>query len=110
VFSEGDPADRMFFLLSGRVSVQLAVGDHTRRLASIGPGAAFGEMALLDEGRRSSTVVADEDVVCRALSRHALTDLEDGPPGEIASVLFRNLAKSLSGRLLETNETVRTLE
>ena len=110
VFSEGDPADRMFFLLSGRVSVQLAVGDHTRRLASIGPGAAFGEMALLDEGRRSSTVVADEDVVCRALSRHALTDLEDGPPAEIASVLFRNLAKSLSGRLRETNETVRTLE
>ncbi len=110
VFSEGDPADRMFFLIAGRVSVQLPVGDHTRRLASIGPGSAFGEMALLDEGSRSSTVVADEDCECRALSRHALTEMEHGPGSEIVPVLFKNLAKSLSRRLRETNEMVRALE
>jgi glutaminase len=110
VFSEGDTADRMFFLLSGRVSVQLTVGDHTRRLASIGPGAAFGEMALLDEGSRSSTVVADEDAVCRSLSRHSISELEHGPAPEIVAILMKNLAKSLSRRLRETNGAVRALE
>jgi CRP-like cAMP-binding protein len=84
--------------------------------ASIAALRSFGdldsalEMALLDEGSRSSTAVADEDSVCRALSRHALTEMEHGPGSEIVPVLFKNLAKSLFRRLRETNEMVRALE
>jgi anti-anti-sigma regulatory factor len=110
VFSEGDRADRLYFLLSGRVSVELDVEGGSRRIASFGPGAAFGEMALLDEGTRSSSVFAEEESTCRVLTRAALAHLERADVPRITSVLYRNLACVLSRRLRETNEALRSLE
>ena len=40
----------------------------SRRIASLGRGTVFGEMALIDGARRSATIVADEDVACYELS------------------------------------------
>ena len=59
---EGEPADALYFVLSGRVSVRLAVSDGTRdrRLATFGPGMAFGETALVADGVRTADVVTDE--------------------------------------------------
>ena len=49
-----------------------ATGDRSRRLATFGQGVAFGEMALLDEGRRSADVVCDEPCTVAELSLAAL--------------------------------------
>lgn len=56
---ENDPADSFWVLSSGRVRV-LRQGDDGEEvlLASLGPGATFGEGALLLEGQRTSTVRA----------------------------------------------------
>ena len=50
VFREGDDADRMYFVLEGRVSVMLPLDtrDRSRRLVTFGPGLIFGETALLE--------------------------------------------------------------
>jgi len=74
ICSEGDDADRMWILTSGSASVRLrAAAPHaTRRIASMGPGTTVGDMALLEGGRRSATVVADEEVFSYELSRAAL--------------------------------------
>jgi glutaminase len=110
VFSEGDPADGMYFIESGQVSVQLHRGGGSIRLASFGPGATFGEMSLLDEGQRSSTIVAEENTVCRVLSPEALASIANGAFSALSSILYRNLAKTLSWRLRESNEAIRSLE
>src|SRR5580700_410246 len=56
---ENDPADSFWVLSSGRVRV-IRQGDDGVEvlLASLGPGAIFGEGALLREGQRTSTVRA----------------------------------------------------
>jgi len=110
IFSEGDAADRMFLLISGRVSVHLRVGEGSRRIATFGPGSVFGEMAMLDDGVRSSSVQADEDAVCQVLFRDVLSRLESGGFPALTSILYRNLAKSLSRRLRDTNEELRSLD
>ena len=110
VFSEGDAADGMYFVESGRVSVQLVGAGGSIRLASFGPGATFGEMALLDEGVRSSTIVAEEDTVCWVLSPGALGSISHGATSELSSILFRNLARTMSWRLRASNEAIRSLE
>ncbi len=51
VFRRGERADGMYFIASG--AVEIAVGDKRIRL---GRGDFFGEMALLDQSRRSATV------------------------------------------------------
>ena len=56
---EGDPADSYWVLTDGRVRVVRDGADGTEvTLATLGPGATFGEGALLREGARTSTVRA----------------------------------------------------
>lgn len=56
---EGDPADSYWVLSDGRVRVVRDGADGTEvTLATLGPGATFGEGALLHGGSRTSTVRA----------------------------------------------------
>lgn len=112
VFREGDRADSMFFLLAGRVDVLLPLdsgsGDRSRRLATFGQGVAFGEMALLDEGRRSADVVCDEPCTVGELSMTALHCLDEEHPMLLQTVQA-NLAHMLARRLRAANAQIRAL-
>jgi CRP/FNR family cyclic AMP-dependent transcriptional regulator len=55
---EGDQAAGMHIVLEGDTKVQ--IGGRTRR--KMGTGAYFGEVALVDGGPRSATVIAETDV------------------------------------------------
>lgn len=62
VFHRGDPADSLHLIAKGRFAARTmtSLGD-TVTLAIRGPGAAFGEMALLaDDAKRLATVAALE--------------------------------------------------
>ena len=74
-----------------------------------GPGMAFGEMALLVEGPRSADVAADEPVVAARLPIADLRALELRRP-ELIAIVYRNLARTLGGRLRRANAQVRALE
>ncbi|MGH2706145.1 MAG: glutaminase A [Actinomycetota bacterium] len=108
VFTEGDAADAIYFVIAGRVSVGLHVDGRSQRLTTIGPGSCFGEMAIFDDGERSATVAVEEDAVCHVLPRDALARLENGVPGLVAT-LHRNLATMLARRLRDANEEIRAL-
>jgi glutaminase len=109
---EGEAADEMFFLLAGRISVVLPLdvraGGRSRRLATLGPGVAFGEMALLDEARRSADVVCDEPSVVASLSLDALNELDGSYPA-IGPTIHGNLARLLARRLRLANAQIRAL-
>jgi anti-anti-sigma factor len=104
---EGDSADTMWILARGSVSVRLARGhDETRRVAGLSVGTTVGEMALLEGGQRSATIIADEDVECYALTRTALATLLERHP-TIALRLLVNLGAELSKRLRMTSDALR---
>ena len=79
IVREGDEARLFFVVARGTVTVQLRIrhegGDRVFRVASLGPGLTFGEMALLDGGRRSADIVADERAVCYGFSVEALREV-----------------------------------
>jgi CRP-like cAMP-binding protein len=84
--AQGDEADEVVLVLDGVVSV--AVDGEA--LAELGPGAILGERALLEEGRRTSTVTATTPVKVaavpgRALDRSALAELAGGHRREDAA-------------------------
>jgi HD-GYP domain-containing protein (c-di-GMP phosphodiesterase class II) len=60
VFEEGAPGDAMHLVRSGMLEVQRAEGVERYVLARLGPGTAFGELAVLDRTPRTATVVAVE--------------------------------------------------
>ena len=55
---QGEEAGRFFLVLEGTTEVTV----NGRKVATLGPGVAYGEVALLDGGLRSATVVALTDV------------------------------------------------
>lgn len=105
---EGDAGDRMWFLGQGSVSVRLLVGDGrgSRRLASLGRGTMFGEMALLEGAVRSASIVADEPVVCYELASEDFDLLLREKPA-VATKIMRNVARELTRRLRRTSEELR---
>ena len=113
IIREGDQARLFFVLARGTVSVQITVPSRTgkkkRRVASLGPGLTFGEMALFDGGARSADVIADERVICYGLEVEHLKELSAVHPNIMVTILA-NLTRDFSERLRHANEAIRTLE
>jgi glutaminase len=100
----GEPANSLFFLQSGMVSVKLPSGV---RLASLGPGMEFGEMAII-ENKRSADVWADTPVKCLELPLDTFADYRRLHP-QIAMKIMRNLSALLARRLILANAKVDLL-
>ncbi|MCW2921659.1 MAG: trkA [Thermoleophilia bacterium] len=87
VFRQGDEADRFFILVDGGVDVE----RDGEVLATLGPGAFFGESALLVRGARSATVTTiaasslwsvSYEAFDAAMSHHLLADEVRGAEAE----------------------------
>jgi CRP/FNR family cyclic AMP-dependent transcriptional regulator len=82
VFSEGDPADAVFYLRSGEVKVSVASKDGKKVVAAIhGANAFFGEGCLAGQTRRMGTVTTITDAAIIRLEKAAiLRMIHDDPP------------------------------
>ncbi len=111
IVREGDPADSLFLLASGLVNVCLRLGDGMRqkRLATIAPGVAFGELAIFDGGTRSADVIAHQFAICYVLPLAKLEELAVLHP-DIRTKLMSNIGRELSARLRRADAEIRALE
>jgi CRP/FNR family transcriptional regulator/CRP/FNR family cyclic AMP-dependent transcriptional regulator len=66
---QGHRGVAMFVIISGEVRVEEELADGRAVLvARLGPGAAVGEMAIIDGAERTASVVADTDVEALVLT------------------------------------------
>lgn len=98
LFSQGDPADRLYLLTAGSITVRSGAGDQAQRFASFSPGVMLGELALLDGGGRSADALADGEAQVYALTRDGLAAVSAADPA-LAQQLLRNIALHLAQRL-----------
>ncbi len=108
---QGEPGDSLFVIEHGRADISIGVPGQVRRkrLATLGPGSVFGEMALLDRGVRSADVQVVEDLGCYEFTNRAFNRLKDEQP-RIALIVLDRLARVLVARLRSANETIGELE
>ena len=91
----GDPADALYLLTAGEVSVLLTMPDGSlRRLGTLSAGMGFGEAALLTQGARSADIRADGPVECSRLAISRLRSLESEAPGLVIKLLTNLLRTS----------------
>jgi ferredoxin-NADP reductase/CRP-like cAMP-binding protein/bacterioferritin-associated ferredoxin len=62
LFREGDAADRVYLILSGRAAAYRTEGGRLRLLTKIGPGRCVGELAVIHGGQRSASVVSETEL------------------------------------------------
>jgi CRP-like cAMP-binding protein len=105
VFAEGEPGDRLYIIVSGKVKIGRRSPDGRENLLTImGPSDMFGELSIFDPGPRTSTATTITEVRAVSMDRDALRSwIRDRP--EIAAQLLRVLAR----RLRRTNNNLADL-
>jgi CRP/FNR family cyclic AMP-dependent transcriptional regulator len=88
--SEGDAGTEFFVIIDGTASVS----KRGQRVAELGPGGFFGELALLDKAPRNATVVAETPMELVVLGQREFAGLIDDVP-EFAHKLLAGLARRL---------------
>lgn len=90
LFHEGDVGDRMYLVIAGQVALSVQRPDGPQILASCGPGTFFGEMALLDDERRSASALCTEHCRFLVLDKDSFVQLVVDYPA-ISLVIFKYL-------------------
>jgi CRP/FNR family transcriptional regulator, cyclic AMP receptor protein len=105
VFTEGEPGDRLYIIISGKVKLGRRSADGRQNiLAIMGPSDMFGELSIFDPGPRTSSATTITKVHAVSMDRDALKAwIKDRP--EIAGQLLRVLAR----RLRRTNNNLADL-
>lgn len=105
VFHQGDPADSLHLVQSGRFLISVtAPRGNTAALAVRGPNQAFGEMALVsDDATRSATVSALERAETLAVYRTDFHTLRAQHPvmNELLIRLLAGRVRTMNDRLVE---------
>jgi CRP-like cAMP-binding protein len=95
ITTEGKSGIGFFVIEDGEASV--SVGGKIVR--TLGPGEHFGEVALIDSGPRSATIIANTDLRCRGMSAWEFRPFVEEHP-EVAWALLETLV----GRLRQAEE------
>lgn len=93
LMKRGDPADAAYVVVSGRLRVT-AGEEASSVLADIGPGELVGEMALVDGGVRTATLVAARDSHLARLARDDFLAALRGHPESLLGVAHNALRRA----------------
>lgn len=83
IFREGDRGEEFFIIVRGQVEIR----SGERHFETIGPDGIFGEMALIDEGPRSASVIALTDVTLAPIKENQFLFLVQNAPFFALSVM-----------------------
>jgi CRP/FNR family cyclic AMP-dependent transcriptional regulator len=94
---EGSAGREAFVLVEGTASVQI----NGTPVATLGPGSCVGELALLDHGPRTATVVAETDLTALVIGvREFSAILDEVPP------IAHKLLQALASRIRELDSEI----
>ena len=99
VVKEGSAGNTLFLVESGEAGVFIGGRGRT----TLKPGDYFGEIALIDEGMRMATIMADSELVCHGLTSGDFRSLVE-KNGVIGWKLLQQLVKLLRATRKEANE------
>ena len=105
IFDEGEPGDRLYIIVDGKVKLARHAPDGRENLLSVmGPSDMFGELSIFDPGPRTSSAVCVTEVTAATMDSQMLKQwITDHP--EISQQLLRVLAR----RLRRTNASLADL-
>jgi len=91
---EGRIGTEFFLIVSGTA----AVTREGKKVATLGPGSYFGELALLDRKPRSASVVSETDMDLLVLSQRQFNSLLESVP-----TISRKMLAAMANRLREAD-------
>lgn len=103
IFYQNDPGIGLYIIIKGEVVITQETEDGERfDLARLNRGDFFGELALLDEERRSASAIAMKDSQIAVIFRPDLDDFIESNPKEGVKIL-KGLTHIITTRLRSIN-------
>jgi len=91
MFAQGDPGDDFYVIVDGTAEAQVD-GD---KVADLDAGSFFGEMALIDGGERTATVVATSPMSLLVLSRNDFNTMLSSAMPHVAPKLMQVMGQRI---------------
>jgi len=104
VFAEGDVGNEMYVIQAGKVNITKKSRDVEKVLVTLGAGAFFGEMAIINQKPRSASAVVVEEARLLVIGPKTFDAMIRGN-AEIAVRMIKILAQ----RLQEADEQIENL-
>jgi CRP/FNR family cyclic AMP-dependent transcriptional regulator len=101
IFDEGEEGQALYVVFTGEVLICRPGHRESGRLAALGPGTFFGDLALLDNAPRAAQAVAATPCHLGVLFRSDFQNVLN-TDARAATKLYRQLAHLLARRLRET--------
>ena len=105
---QGDDPEGLYFIKSGRVTVELRSSNNKIRLKSMGTGTVVGEVSLYLKTQATASVISNTACKTYFLSHENFEKLNKETP-ERAAELHTYIVKLLSDRLAKSNATIQAL-
>lgn len=97
IVTQGATGHEAFIIVDGTVAVK----RNGRRVATLGPGDCFGELALLDGGPRTASVITESPVTLLVLGQREFASVIDEVPG-----LAHKILVALARRIRELDNKI----
>lgn len=111
LFAAGEFGDSLYIVLSGEIDIRLpTTRHHYKRLAKYFPGSFFGEVSLLDPGRRTADAVAVFPAELLVVDRDGIEQLTAEGENETIIRLFEVLGRAQGRYLRWSAEEMNRLE
>lgn len=105
IISEGDDGRTAFLIIDGAVEVSIGQGSTAKTVGNFGIGDVFGEMSLIEPGKRTATVKAVADTECIETSyEEFVARIQENPKAAL------EFMKTLVRRLRHMNEMMATMD
>ena len=111
IIKEGEIGGEMYIIFKGAVEIQKKTrsGDnYTVFMSDAKQNFFFGELALIDDDKRSATVIASEDSSLLVISKKAFIKLGNENPN-IGLLVTRAISQKLASNLRKTTDDMLTL-
>ncbi len=104
LFKEGEPGDKMYIIQEGNIRISKQIGGKEHILAVLGKGDFFGEMAIVNQVKRTASATAVGTVRLLAFNREGFLGMI-----EKNARIALNVIDKLCRRLQQTNNQIQHL-
>jgi CRP-like cAMP-binding protein len=112
IIEEGEQGHELFIILDGEIEILKKTLQNEKytvaTLSSVMGGIFVGELALIDDDKRSASVVAKNKCECIVIKRADFVRFGNENP-QAGLAITRDLARQTSGKLRKANTDVITL-
>lgn len=109
IIKQGDDSSDICILLSGSAKVIVSKDDVTHHITTLGVGDIFGELVLINETKRTASIVADSPSDVLVMGHETFYHQFNKNP-KVFALMVLNITRLITKRLKAANNIIETLK